>query len=82
MPGEKVSEYNGMLTKLYVEGAEYEKAIEMAEIWEKSLWEKLSGDDEEEEEKDRDRIRQSHIIRMQSFRWLGFADIYYFADAF
>lgn len=81
VPGEKVSEYNGMLTKLYVEGAEYEKAIEMAEIWEKSLWEKLSGDDEEEEEKDRDRIRQSHIIRMQSFRCLGYADKKYFADA-
>lgn len=81
VPDEKKSECNGLLAKLYVEGAEYEKAISIAEVWEKSLLEKLPGDDAEEAEKDKDRIRQSHVIRMQSHRCLGYADKKHFAEA-
>lgn len=81
VPAEKKSECNGLMAKLYVEGADYEEAISMCEIWEKSLQEKLAGDNEEEAEKDRDRIRQSHIIRMQCHRSLGYVDNKHFAEA-
>lgn len=81
IPPEKQTEYNGLLTKLLVETADYEDAIAMAEIWEQSLLEKLPQDDEEEAEKDRDRIRQSHVIRMQCYRSLGYADKKYFPEA-
>lgn len=81
IPAEKQAEYNGLLAKLFVEGAEYEDSITMCEIWEKSLLEKLESDDEEEAEKDRDRIRQSHVIRMQCHRNLGYADKEHFAKA-
>lgn len=81
IPADKKAEYNGLLAKLYVEGAEYEDSITMCEIWEKSLNEKLASDDEEEAEKDRDRIRQSHVIRMQCHRNLGYAKREHFAEA-
>ncbi|MBE5883097.1 MAG: tetratricopeptide repeat protein [Lachnospiraceae bacterium] len=81
VPTEKRAEYNGLLAKLYVEGAEYESAIAMAEIWEQSLIEKLKNDDEAETEKDKDRIRQSHIIRMQCHRSLGYVDNKHFVEA-
>jgi len=81
IPSEKQAEYNGLLAKLYVEAAEYEDAVFMAGVWEKSLYEKLEQDDEEEAEKDKDRIRQSHIIRMQCYRSLGYADKIYFEKA-
>lgn len=81
IPEDKQAEYNGLLAKLFVEGAEYEDSITMCEIWEKSLMDKLAGDDEEEAEKDRDRIRQSHVIRMQCHRSLGYADKAHFAEA-
>ncbi len=81
IPPEKQAEYNGLLSKLYVEGAEYEASAYMAEVWEKSLYEKLEQDDEEEAKKDKDRIRQSHVIRMQCYRSLGYADKKYFEKA-
>lgn len=81
IPEENRAEHNGLLAKLYVEGADYKESIAMAEIWEKSLIEKLKGDDEEEAEKDKDRIRQSHVIRMQCHRYLGYVDKKHFAEA-
>lgn len=66
------AEYQGLLTKLYVEETEYEKALAKAEKWEKALQKKLQTDEpEEEKEKDRNRIRQYHLIRMQCFHALG-----------
>ena len=72
---EKEAEYAGLMAKLLVEQAEYEEAIRVSAIWEGRLKEKLSADDtEEEKKKDEDRIRQSYMIRMQSYRCLGYKD--------
>lgn len=77
LPPEKESEYNGLMAKLYVEQAQYEESIAMSRLWEASLLAKLErnqGGDEEEEKKDRDRLRQSHLIRMQCYHNLGYRD--------
>ena len=81
IPAESQAEYNGLLSKLYVEGADYRDALSMCEVWEKSLLEKLPDDDEEEAQKDRDRIRQSHTIRMQCHKNLGYVDANHFWEA-
>lgn len=82
IPPEKAAEYNGLLAKLYVEEAEYETSITMTGFWEQELEKKLSDEgNEEEAEKDRDRLRQAHLIRMQCYHYLGFADSHRFADA-
>ncbi len=83
---ERKAEYHGLLAKLLVEMADYWAAIEMSIKWEKLLEEKLLTDEtEEEKEKDRDRIRQAHMIRMQSFKNLGYGseegDQEHFAEA-
>ena len=72
IPKERDAEYKGLLTKLYIEEASYEEASEMAVVWEKALEEKLLCDEEDQErEKDQDRIRQSHMIRMECFRYMA-----------
>ena len=58
---DKRAEYLGLLTRLYVEAAEYEKAIAVAADWEESL-----------DEKDTKGIRQSHLIRMQCYGAMGY----------
>ncbi|MBR3824985.1 MAG: tetratricopeptide repeat protein [Lachnospiraceae bacterium] len=82
---EKDAEYKGLLTKLYVESAEYVKALEMAEIWEKALEKKIASysEDEKEEEKkkDKDRVRQSYSIRAYCYGRLGFKDAENFKKA-
>lgn len=79
---ERETEYHGLLAKLLVESAEYEDAIYMAGVWEGMLEKKLLGDEEDEErEKDKDRIRQSHMIRMQSYKMLGYKEREYFEKA-
>ncbi|MCI9336585.1 MAG: tetratricopeptide repeat protein [Lachnospiraceae bacterium] len=75
LPPEKEAEYNGLMAKLYVEEAEYEKAIAMTRLWEPALEAKMArnaGADREEDKKDRDRLRQAHLIRMQCCHSLGF----------
>lgn len=77
LPPEKEAEYNGLLSKLYVEQAEYEDSLAMTQFWETSLKEKMekrTTADEAEEKKDRDRLRQAHLIRMQCYHNLGFKD--------
>lgn len=70
---EKKAEYTGLLAKLFIEEAEYEDAIRMADEWQKLLEQKILTDEEEEERhKDEDRIRQAHMIRMQCYRCLGY----------
>ena len=72
----------GKLKELLAEAAEYEKAISTAAKWEESLEKKILRDtDAEEEEKDRDRIRQSHMIRMQCYRAYGYVQPEKFAEA-
>lgn len=75
---EKEAEYKGLMTKLYVEGAEYEKALEMAVVWEKALKAKIDSykDDEEDKEKkkDQDRVKQSYSIRAYCYGKLGYKD--------
>lgn len=72
-PPEREAEREGLLTKLLMEQSDYEEAIEESRLWEKALLEKLKNDeDEKEAEKDQDRLRQAHLIRMQSYRCLGY----------
>ncbi len=69
------AEYQGLLTKLYMEETEYEKALERAQLWEQALQRKLAlqtkPDSEEERDKIQNRIRQYHLIRMQCFHAFG-----------
>lgn len=83
IPPERESEYHGLLAKLFVEQAEYEESAAMAEKWETSLQAKLekSAGDEEEHRKNLDRLRQTHLIRMQCYHNLGFRDREKFALA-
>ena len=82
VPADRREEYLGLMTKLLAEAAEYEKAISTAAKWEESLEKKILRDtDAEEEEKDRDRIRQSHMIRMQCYRAYGYVQPEKFAEA-
>lgn len=82
---EKDAEYKGLMTKLYVESAEYKKALEMAEIWEEALKKKIDSYSEEEKEeekkKDKDRIKQTYSIRAYCYGRLGFKDAEYFKKA-
>lgn len=69
---EKNAEHKALLAKLYLEETEYEQAIFFADAWEQELQQCLKVDREEEKQKlDRDHIKQSHLIRMQSYRSLG-----------
>lgn len=82
VPADRKEEYLGLLAKLYAEAAEYEKTIALAAEWEDGLEKKLLRDtDPAEEEKDRDRIRQSHMIRMQCYRAYGHVQPEKFAEA-
>lgn len=82
---EKDAEYKGLMTKLYVEGAEYEKALEMAAVWEEALKVKIASyKDEEtdkERKKDQDRVRQSISIRAYCYGKLGYRNAEYFKKA-
>jgi hypothetical protein len=53
MTPEKDAEYKGLMTKLYVEGAEHKKALKMAEIWEEALKKKIDSYSEEEKEEEK-----------------------------
>ena len=82
VPEEKKSEYRGLLAKLYAEGADYEKSIEMAALWEEALWEVLDTElSEEDREKNEDRLQQSHAIRSYCYRQLGYKDAENFKKA-
>jgi len=77
LPPERETEYNGLMAKLYVEQADYEDAITMAQYWETAL-EKRIANPEAEEKRDRDRLRQAHLIRMQCYHNLGYREKEYF----
>lgn len=82
---EKDAEYKGLLTKLYVEAAEYHKALEMAEKWETALKKKIESyseeETEEEKKKDKNRIKQSYGIRAYCYEKLGYKDAENFSKA-
>jgi len=80
LPQERRSEYEGLMSKLYVEQAEYENSIAMTKAWEKELEKRLASG-AEEEERDRDRLRQVHLIRMQCYHNLGYKERTYFGQA-
>ena len=75
---EKKAEYLGLLSKLYIEEAMYEEAAATAVKWEEALLQKIERKKKEEDysekdlERDKDRIRQSHLIRVQAYRQKGF----------
>lgn len=77
---EKREEYSGLMAKLYMEEAQYEQAVEMADLWQRKLEERLAAGGPETE-KDKDRVRQAHLIRMQCFRCLGFCGRQWFVEA-
>lgn len=82
VPVDRKEEYLGLMTKLHAEAAAYEDTIMLAAKWEESLEKKLLRDtDPTEEEKDKDRIRQSHLIRMQCYRAYGYVQPDKFAEA-
>lgn len=81
MPREKEAEYNGLLTKLYAELAEYETTVAMAEVMEASLREKIATGISDNIEKDRNRIGQSYSIRLRCYRNMGFRDKAYWDTA-
>ena len=81
IPKEKEAEYNGLLTKLYAELAEYETTIAMAEVMEASLREKIASGMSDNVEKDKDRIAQSYSIRLRCYRNMGFRDKSYLDTA-
>lgn len=74
LPPEKDAEWKGLMTKLYVEAAEYGNAVDKSRLWQEALEKKLLSEEGEEREKDLDRIRQAHLIRMQCFHVLGYKD--------
>lgn len=79
---EKDSEYKGLLTKVYVESAEYEEALKMAPIWEDALQKQLEKEQSEEladkRKKNEDRVRQSYSIRAYCYGKKGFKEKEYF----
>lgn len=82
LPPEKEAEFDGLMTKLYVEEAEYEDSITMSYAWEEALRRKLESEEsEEEKERDQDRLKQAHLIRMQCYHNLGFRDREQFWEA-
>ncbi|MCM1027236.1 MAG: tetratricopeptide repeat protein [Roseburia sp.] len=82
LPQEQEAEWNGLMSKLYVEEAEYEAAIERTRFWEEALKRKMEGGAAVlEREKDKDRLRQTHIIRMQCYHNLGYKDKDRFSEA-
>lgn len=79
---DKQAEYLGLLSKLYIEEAMYEEAADMSVEWEKALEKKLAAGTEAAEcEKDKNRIRQSHLIRMQCYRQKGYVEKEYYTKA-
>lgn len=79
---EKDSEYKGLLTKLYVESADYSEALEMAKVWEKALYKKMQEEQAKEQNEERiearkkneDRVRQSYAIRAYCYSRLGYKE--------
>lgn len=72
IPEERDAEYKGLLTSLYLEETEYEKALAMSEQWEQALQKRLKSDEsEEDKEKDKGRLRKCHVIRMHCYRGIG-----------
>ncbi len=82
MTAEKMREFMGLVTKLYIELAQYEEAVRVSFRWEQKLKEQIPLDTtEEDREKNQDRIRQAHMIRIQCYKMLGYKDKDYFAKA-
>lgn len=72
---EREAEYNGLVTKLLLEEAEYEDAVYRSRIWEELLEKKIAEEEPgEEREKDQGRVFQAHAIRMQGYKGLGYKD--------
>ncbi len=79
---EKNMEYHGLMTKLYIEQGDFEESIRIAAIWETLLLKQIPLDETvEAREKNEDRVRQSHMIRIQCHRLLGYKDKVHFERA-
>ncbi len=79
---EKRMEYHGLLAKLSIEQGDFEEAIRIAGIWEGLLKKQIPLDETDEaREKNEDRVRQSHMIRIQCHKMLGYKDKEHFQKA-
>ncbi|MCQ2539544.1 MAG: hypothetical protein MJ114_03760 [Acetatifactor sp.] len=79
---DKEAEWKGLISKYALERADYDTAIEYAAKWEEALHRRIAGEEEgDEKNRDIDRVRQSHMIRIQAYHHLGYKDESYFAKA-
>lgn len=78
---DKQVKYYGLLTKLYFEGAEYEKCLETALVWRQHLKECIKGEEGDELKKDQDRIYDTYSIRTASYHNMAFAKAEFFESA-
>ncbi len=78
---DKYTSHLGLLTKLYLEEAMYEEAVQKALEWRKRLFDEFGSKDEDEQKKDRSRICQTYAIRAKSFHLMGYADKNFLNDA-
>lgn len=93
---DRQAEYAGLLAKLYMEAAMFEKALEKADDWREKLRIKLAKEDnkaredkpgeeektkENDRRKDQERIRNSYLIKAKSYRFMGYAKKEYFKEA-
>lgn len=82
VPEEKKAEYIGLLSKLYARGADYKKAIELAELLEEKLSKMSDGElTEEAGKKYEDMLRSSYSIRSYCYHQLGYKDAENFPKA-
>lgn len=81
VPHELLWKYYSLLTKTYYEAVEYEKCLETALLWRKTIKEKMQGEEGEELKKDQDRIYDSYSIRTSAYHWMGYAKPEYYEKA-
>lgn len=80
IPEEKKSDYYGLLARIYMRRAEYEKAVETAQKWLKELEreENALGDDEKAQQEHDRNVGIAHRIKLSSYHMMGrgFKDYY------
>ena len=79
---EKKTEYVGLRAKLATTLMDLDNAIKYADEWEKLLNADIASGKSEDEEADRDRVGQSHLIRMECYRIKGRGDAACYKKAF
>lgn len=68
----EIAAYHGLLTKLYLEEADYELCIEYADKWRKLLAEKMKSEEGKELEDDKHRMYQTYAIKANAYHMMGY----------